>query len=192
MPYLLALIVTDRLSTADNAYYFTTWTMAGVVLIVAPAVSMSLFAEGVHRPDEIGALARSAFRIIGAIVVPALVAIEAMGGILLSAFGPAYAGHAVGLLRIAVLASIPQAVTSVYVGVLRAQGRLTTVALLSSGISFGTLALSWLLLPVIGISAVGWAYLAMQLCACAYVVFDTRKRTSPERLQSGRPHKEAL
>jgi O-antigen/teichoic acid export membrane protein len=192
LPYLLALVVTARLSTSDNAYFYAAWQLAGLVLIVSPSVSISLFAEGVHRPDEVGAMARSAFRIIGAILVPGLVAIQATGGILLSAFGPAYADHAVGLLRIAVLASIPQAVTWVYVGVLRAQGRLTTVALLSLGISFGTLVMSWLLLPVMGISAVGWAFLAMQLCGCAYVVLDRRKRTSPERLESGRHHKEAL
>ena len=54
--------------------------MAGLLLIVAPSVSTSLFAEGVHRPDEIGALARSAFRIIGAILVPGLVSIFILGG----------------------------------------------------------------------------------------------------------------
>ena len=152
---------------------------------------MSLFAEGVHRPDEVGAMARSAIRIIGAILVPGLVAILAVGGTLLSAFGPAYADHGVGLLRITVLASIPDAVICVYASILRAQGRLTSVALLYLGISFGTLVMSWLLLPVIGISAVGWAFLAMQLCGCVYVVLDRRKQTSPKRLQSGRDHKEA-
>ena len=192
LPYLLALLVAARLSPGDNAYFNTAWTLGALFLIVSPSVSTSLFAEGVHRPDEVGAMARSAFRIIGAILVPGLVAILAVGGTLLSAFGPAYADHAVGLLRITVLASIPQAVTWVYVGVLRAQGRLTTVALLSLGISFGTLVMSWLLLPVMGLSAVGWAFLAMQLCGCVYVVLDRRKRTSPERLESGRHHKEAL
>jgi O-antigen/teichoic acid export membrane protein len=176
-PYLLPVLVTVRLSTSDNAYFFTAWSLAGLILVVAPAVSLSLFAEGVHRPDEVGAMARSAFRIIGAILVPGLVAILAVGGTLLSAFGPAYADHAVGLLRITVLASIPQAVTSVYVGILRAQGRLTTVGLMSLSISFGILVMSWLLLPVLGISAVGWAYLAMQSCAaCVYVVLDRLDR----------------
>ncbi len=185
MPYLLTLIVTERLSTSDNAYFYTAWTLAGLILIVAPAFSMSLFAEGVHRPDEIGAMARSAFRIIGAILVPGLVAIFAVGGTLLSAFGPAYADHGVGLLRLTVLTSIPGAVNSVYMAILQAQGRLTSVALLSNGISFGTVVMSWFLLPVIGISAVGWALLAMQLCGCVYVVLHRRKdaaKTAIERL----------
>jgi O-antigen/teichoic acid export membrane protein len=186
MPYLLALIVTERLSTADNAYYFTTWTMSGVILIVAPAVSMSLFAEGVHRPDEIGALARSAFRIIGSILVPGLVAMFIVGGTLLGTFGPAYADHAGGLLRIFVLSSVPGALNSVYGGILQAQGRLTAVASMSVGVHFGTLIISWFLLPVIGISAVGWALLAMQLCGSVYVVLDWRRHMSPKRPRSGR------
>jgi hypothetical protein len=40
----------------------------------------------------------------------------------------------------------------------------------------GILALSWMLLPVLGISAVGWAWLAMQLSGCAFVVFDLAHR----------------
>jgi O-antigen/teichoic acid export membrane protein len=182
MPYLLALIVTERLSTADNAYYFTTWTMVGVILIVAPAVSMSLFAEGVHRPDEIGALARSAFRIIGAILLPGLAAMLIVGGALLGNFGPAYADHAGGLLRIFALTSVPGAVNSVYGGVLQAQGRLTAVAALSVGIHFGTLIVSWFLLPLLGINAVGWSLLAMQLCGCVFVVLHSRIWMSPKRL----------
>jgi O-antigen/teichoic acid export membrane protein len=192
LPYLLPVLVTVRLSASDNAYFFTTWMLAGLFLVVSPAVSQSLFAEGMHRPDEVDAMARSAMKIIGAILVPGLFAILAVGGTLLSAFGPAYADHAVGLLRITVLASVPDAVTNVYVGVLRVQGRLTSAAILNLGMGLGILVMSWLLLPVIGVSAVGYAFLAMQLCGCVYVVFDWRKHMSPKPLQSGRHQKEAL
>jgi Na+-driven multidrug efflux pump len=109
---------------------------------------------------------------------------------LLSAFGHAYSDHAVGLLRLAALASIPDAVTNVYVGVLRVEARLTAAASLNLGIGIGTLIISWFLLPVIGISAVGWAFLAMQLCGCVYVVFDWRRQRSCARVQKGRNHKE--
>jgi O-antigen/teichoic acid export membrane protein len=180
------LLVTARLSASENAYFFTTWMLAGLFLVVAPAVSQSLFAEGMHRPDEVDTMSRSAIRIIGAILLPGLVAILAVGGTLLTAFGPAYADHAVGLLRITVLASIPDAVTNVYVGVLRVQGRLTAAALLMLAIGLGTLVISWLLLPVIGISAVGCAFLAMQLCGCVYVAVDRRRQASPQQVQNRR------
>jgi O-antigen/teichoic acid export membrane protein len=190
LPYLLPLVVTARLSVRDNAFFYTTWMVAGLFLVIAPAFSQSLFAEGMHRPEEVGALARSAFKIIGAILVPGLVAILALGGTLLSTFGHAYSDHAIGLLRVVVLASIPDAVTNVYVGVLRAEARLTAAAALNVSIGIGTLVISWFLLPLIGITAVGWAYLATQLSGCVYVVLDWRRQSSRARMQNGVHHKE--
>jgi O-antigen/teichoic acid export membrane protein len=190
LPYLLPLLVTARLSLRDNAYFYTTWMLAGLFLVIAPAFSQSLFAEGMHRPEELGALARSAFKTIGAILVPGLVAILVLGGTLLSTFGHAYTDHAVGLLRLAVLASIPDAVTNVYIAVLRVETRLTAAASLNLSIGIGTLVISWFLLPLIGISAVGWAFLAMQLCGCVYVVLDWRRQRSSAWVQNPRHHKE--
>jgi O-antigen/teichoic acid export membrane protein len=185
LPPVLPLLVTARLSTSDNAYFFTTWTLAAFLFGLSPAVATALFAEGMHRPDELGAMARSAFKITGAILVPGAVVTLAVGETLLSTIGPAYAAHGIGLLRILVLASIPNMVIYVYAGVLQVRRRLTTVALLYLGISIGTLVMSWLLLPVMGIKAVGWAFLAMQLCGCVYAAFDWIRKTSPKGLQSG-------
>ena len=48
LPYLLPLLVTSRLSSSDNAYFYTAWMLAGTFSIIAPAVSQLLFAEGMH------------------------------------------------------------------------------------------------------------------------------------------------
>jgi O-antigen/teichoic acid export membrane protein len=186
LTYLLPLIVTVRLSARENAYFYTTWMLAALFLVIAPSFSNNLFAEGMHRPEELGALARSAFKIMSAIMLPGLVAILVLGGTLLSAFGHAYSGHSVGLLRLVVLASIPDAVVHVYVGVLRAEARLAAAASLLVGIGIGTVVISWFLLPLIGISAVGYAFLAMQVCGCAYVVLDWRRRVSGARVHGDR------
>ena len=172
LPYLLPLLVTSRLSSRDNAYFYTAWMMAGIFLIIAPAVSQSLFAEGMHSPHELSVKARSALSIIGALLAPCVLVVLVMGGTLLSAFGPAYEHHSVGLLQIVLLASLPDAVTNVYIAVLRVQRRLATAAALNLGMGIGIVALSWVLLPSLGINSVGWAFLAMQLCGCAYVAVD--------------------
>jgi O-antigen/teichoic acid export membrane protein len=172
LPYLLPLLVTARLSSTDNAYFYTTWMMAGIFLIIAPAVAQSLFAEGVHDPEDLRTKARSALAIVGAILVPGVVGVFVLGGTLLSAFGSAYAEHGIGLLRIVLLAAIPDAIVNVYVAVMRVRGRLAAAAGLSVVMGIGIVGLSWVLLPVVGISAVGWAFLIVQLCGCAFVVFD--------------------
>jgi O-antigen/teichoic acid export membrane protein len=190
LPYLFPLLVTMRLSADDNAYFYTTWMLAGLFLVIAPAFANSLFAEGIHRPEEIGALTRSAFKIMSAILVPGLVIVLALGGTLLSTFGHAYSDHAVGLLRVVVLASIPDAVVQVYVGVLRAEARLAAAASLLLGIGIGTVVISWFMLPMIGISAVGWAFLTMQLCGCVYVILDSRRQRSRTQVLNHGHHQE--
>ena len=88
------------------------------------------------------------------------------------------------------LASIPDAVTNLYVAVLRVETRLTVAASLNLGIGIGTLVISWFLLPLIGISAGGWAFLTMQLCGCVFVVIDWRRRRPRTRVQNGHHRKE--
>ena len=138
-------------------------------------MSLSLFAEGVNEPDELRAKARRALGIIGVILVPGAVVVLATGGMLLSVFGPSYESHAAGLLQAVLLAAFPDAVTNIYVAVLRVRGRLAAAAALNLGIGVGTVALSWALLPEFGIAAVGWAFLAMQLAGCLFVVIDLRR-----------------
>jgi O-antigen/teichoic acid export membrane protein len=190
LPYLLPLLVTARLSLTENAYFYTTWMLGGIFLIIAPAVSQSLFAEGVHNPEELHLKARSALGFIALILTPFVVGVFAMGGILLSAFGSAYEHHAIGLLRIVLLASIPDAIMNVYISVLRVQGRLITAAGLSLGIGLGIVALSWTLLPVLGINAVGWAFLAMQTCGCIFMVLDLLRSSSLARAAAFLRYKE--
>ena len=175
LPYLLSLLVTLRLSASDNAYFYTTWMMAGIFLIIAPAVSLSLFAEGAHNPHGLRTKARSALVIISAILVPGVIVVFATGGTLLSVFGSAYAQHAVGLLQVVLLASFPDAITNVYIAVLRVRGRLGAAAGLSIGMGVGIVGLSWALLPLLGISAVGWAFLFMQVGGCLFVILDVRR-----------------
>jgi len=185
LPYVLSLLVTVRLSSSDNAYFYTTWMLAGIFLIIAPAVSLSLFAEGANDPRDLRVKARSALAIIGVILVPGAMAVLATGGILLSAFGTAYEHHAIGLLQIVLLASFPDAITNVYVAVLRVRGRLITAAGLNLGMGAGTVGLSWAFLPTLGISAVGWAFLAMQLSGCLFVIFDLLRRAASASTAEG-------
>jgi O-antigen/teichoic acid export membrane protein len=188
LPYIVPLLVTARLSASENAYFYTTWMMAGIFLIISPSVSLALFAEGAHSPHELLGKARAALGVIGAMVIPCLVAVFFVGGYMLSVFGAAYEQHGVGLLRIALVASIPDAITNVYVAVLIVQARLAVAATLNVTMGLGIVGLSWLFLPSIGISAVGWSFLVMQLCGCVFVVIDLLRKsiTGREVAVSGR------
>jgi O-antigen/teichoic acid export membrane protein len=172
LPYLLPLVVTARLSSTENGYFYTTWMMAGIFLIIAPAVSQSLFAEGTHSPAELATKARSALGIIGALLIPGVVVMGLTGSTILSAFGHAYEQHGVGLLFIVLLAAFPDAVTNIYVALLRVRGRLRFGAGLNFGMGLGIVGLSALLLPTLGIDAIGWSFLVVQLCGCCVIGVD--------------------
>jgi len=181
LPYVLSVVVAIRLSATDNAYFFTTWAMSGLFLVIAPAVSLSLFAEGAHDRAALRDKARSALALVGAILVPGALAVLAFGGIVLSTFGEAYQQSATGLLHVVLLAAFPDAVTNIYLAVLRVQGRLKVAAALSMGMGVGTVALAWVLLPTFGVIAVGWAFLLMQSAGCLFVLFDLAQSRATQR-----------
>ncbi|MCP9275286.1 oligosaccharide flippase family protein [Mycolicibacterium sp. CAU 1645] len=172
VPYALPVIVTTRLSAVDNAYFYTTWMIAGLLFVVSDAVSQSLFAEGVHRKGTVS-IYTSAARLIGVVLAIGIGSVLIFGERVLSTFGTAYASNGLTLLYIAVAASVPDAVTNVYVGILRVQRRLAAAATLNLAMGALTIGIAWFLLPQLGIEAVGWSFLAGQAFGCAYVMIDS-------------------
>jgi O-antigen/teichoic acid export membrane protein len=77
---------------------------------------------------------------------------------ILGLFGPEYAPHS-ALLVLGLLATFPDALINVAVAMLRVQRRLAAVAAISVAIATIAVALSWLLMPHLGIMGAGWAAL---------------------------------
>jgi ADP-heptose:LPS heptosyltransferase/O-antigen/teichoic acid export membrane protein/thymidylate kinase len=170
--YLLPVIVVTRLSLAENAYFYTTWQVGSLFFMVSPAVASSLLAEGSHTPADILRKARSGVLIIlGLLVAPMLIA--ALGGrLILGMFGANYALYGYGLLIVLVASAIPDAITNVYVSVLRVQKRYIWGAALNLGMATTALALAWALLPRLGIAGAGWAWLIAQTAGTVVVLID--------------------
>jgi O-antigen/teichoic acid export membrane protein len=177
--YLLPLVITTRLSSTANAYFYTTWMMCGIFLVISPAVSTSLFAEGVHAPGAMRDKTRATLAIIGVLLAPAMILFLVFGGHILGTFGSSYEQHGLLLMQLVVFAAVPDAITNVYVAVLRVQQRLAVAAWLNLAMGVGTVIFAWLLLRTLGISAVGWSWMAMQAAGCAFVAVDVVRRRLP-------------
>lgn len=161
--YLLPVFVAVQLSPTDNAYFYTTMKLADFFFMASSAVSVSLFAEGSHTADGLSRKVRSTALIIGMIIVPAMLVCFFGGPYIMFVFGPSYAQHGQELLRIYVVSAIPDAITNIYISVLRVQRRLRFAAVLNVGMAVITLGLAWIFLPVFGIVGAGWAFLISQV-----------------------------
>lgn len=186
--YLLPVLVTVRLSANDNAYFYMTWMFGSIFFMVSPAVAHALLAEGSHAPASILRKARSSVLIIGVLIGPAILLVLLAGHLILSLVGPSYAVRGFPLLLILVLSAVPDAITNIYISVLRVQRRLGHAALLNVGMALLTLILAWILLPIHGIVGAGWAWLIAQTAGSLVVGAHALTAAIGPRLVDGREH----
>jgi O-antigen/teichoic acid export membrane protein len=160
--FLLPVVVTIRLSPTDNAYFYTADRVGSFFFMASIAVATSLFAEGSHTAHGLSRKVRSSALITGIIFVPAMLLCILGGRYILLVFGLAYAEHGLLLMRLIAISAVPDAITNIYLSVLRVQERLRFAAFLNMGMGALTLVLTWILLPHLGIATVGWAFLLAQ------------------------------
>ncbi|MEO6887926.1 MAG: lipopolysaccharide biosynthesis protein [Ktedonobacteraceae bacterium] len=170
--YLLPVFVTIRLSATDNAYFYTGWMLGSIFFMVSPAVATSLFAEGSHITDNLLHKVGSSAVIIGALLGPAMLMVFVAGHYILLLFGHSYADHSLLLLTILTASAVPDAITNIYVSVLRIQRRLRLAAFLNLGMAFLTLLLALILLPILGIAGAGWAFLISQAAGSVVAIAE--------------------
>jgi O-antigen/teichoic acid export membrane protein len=121
---ILAVAVTELLSPAANAYWYTVWMMAFAVYVIPISIGVALFSEGVHRPETLRHQAGRALRFSLGLGVPAAAALAVLAGPVLSLLGADYAAAGAAPLRILVLGVVPLAFVQTYIAVCRSTGRL--------------------------------------------------------------------
>lgn len=173
---LLPLLVLNVLGAEANGYFYVSWMLGGLLTMVPGAMSSSLFAEGSHIEAHVRGDAMRAVKLSLVLVLPAVVVALFVADKLLLLFGAAYSEAGVGLLRILALAAIPIILNSMYFTIKRVEKRMSAVVALSAVIAVGTLGLSYLLMPRLGLSGVGIAWLGSQASAAAVVAFSLRRR----------------
>jgi O-antigen/teichoic acid export membrane protein len=179
---LLPVFVTIQLSAADNAYFYTATMVGDFFFVMASAVAVSLFAEGSYAATDLAKKVRSSALILSALLIPAMLVVFIGGRYILLLFGPGYVQHGLPVLLVDTVAAVPDAVTNIYISVLRVQGRLRRAAILNLGMAALTLILAWILLPIFGVVGAAMAVLIAQTAGCVVTGFDYLRF----RLQPGR------
>lgn len=172
--YLLALIVTARLGSIENAHFSIAWLLSTAVFMISPAVSQVLLAEGARADTTAERQAVQAAKVTTAVLPLPMIVLVASGGLLLSLFGPGYAA-AWPTLVILAIGSMPDSVANILCALLRIRGGLRAGALVNLLITLIAAVGAWSVTPAAGIAAVATAWMAAQAIGSLVALVLCRK-----------------
>jgi O-antigen/teichoic acid export membrane protein len=171
--YILPVIVVSRLSSTANAYLYITWMVGGIFFMISSSIGASLFAEGSRRPARVTREALASARFTALLLAPAMLFVFITGRWILALFGSAYSENGTHLLWVLTLAAIPDAVTNIYVAVLRVRRRLRAAGLLTMGMALTTIGGAWLVAPHLKLVGIGIVWLLGQTVGSLWVAWDS-------------------
>jgi O-antigen/teichoic acid export membrane protein len=163
----LPILVANRTSATDAAYFYVPWMISISVELVALNMMTSLTVEAALDMPGLRRLSRRALTQSMRLVVPiaALAALLAPVGLLL--FGSEYSDEGTTLLRLLALGAIPNVVAALGAGVARIEHRGWIVTAIQGFQFVVVVASSAVLLPGVGIAAVGIAWTGCQFVLAA-------------------------
>jgi len=165
-PTLLPLIIVRQMGPASAAYYYMAFTIAGVLYTIAYASMQSVFAEGSHNEAAIGLHIAKAGRFIAALLLPAVLLAIVLSNWLLTAFGHEYALRANALLQLLAASALPVAAYSALGAIFKVTKNLRGIVSMNVAYALVILGLSYVLMPRLGLMAVGWAWVVGNVVAC--------------------------
>jgi O-antigen/teichoic acid export membrane protein len=175
---VVPLMVLNHFGDTGSAYFSLAWVIAYTLFIAAYNMGSSLIVEAAHAPEQLTANGRRVLRHSAAILGAAAAALLLGAPWLLRLFGPAYAAHGTTLLRLLILAALPNLLVGVAVDVSRARRRLGWAVGLQGALCALVLGLSFWLMPLLGINGVGVAWLVAE-CTLGLPLLLTLPRWLP-------------
>jgi O-antigen/teichoic acid export membrane protein len=156
---ILPLIIINLISAEMTAYFYISWMIASTLFTIPGAISMSLFAEGAFKPENLRIEMIKAIKLIYILLIPGIILIYILGDKFLLLFGSGYSDNSLIMLYILAISSISVAINSLYVTVLRVQKKVKEIMYLLVFTTTFTLIMSYLLLTRMGLIGVGIAWL---------------------------------
>ncbi|HET7302433.1 MAG TPA: oligosaccharide flippase family protein [Candidatus Saccharimonadales bacterium] len=159
-PTLVPLIIVHSLRPDNAAYYYISFTIASVLYTISYAAMQSAFAEGSHNEAAFSLHLRKAAKLIGVLLVPAMVILFASSSFVLGFFGKDYAEQGRGILQLLTLSALPVAAYSALGVIFKITRNLRGIIAMNTVYALLILSISYVGLPSLGVSAIGWAWLA--------------------------------
>lgn len=165
---LLPLVVVNQAGLRANAYFYMPWMIATGLQLIASNMITALTVEAVHDTQRLRLYCQRALRQSLRLLVPLVSLIIGVAPLIMGVFGSDYAAGGTTLLRLLVLATLPNVFVQLYIGLMRVRkSARVIIAQAAQGVLL--LTLSFGLLPLYGITGVGWAALLSQSAVAAFV-----------------------
>ncbi|MGN6662673.1 MAG: lipopolysaccharide biosynthesis protein [Solirubrobacterales bacterium] len=183
----LPILVANRISASQAAYFFVPWMISLSLQLVALNVTTSLTVEAALDMPRLRELCRRALAHSMRLVAPLAALVALAAPVALLVFGQAYADSGSGLLRLLALGAIPNVIVALGIGVARIEHKGQVVVAIQAAQFAIVLGLSALLLPSMGIEAVGLTWAGSQFLLAAVLLATTlRPLVLPERFGAAR------
>jgi O-antigen/teichoic acid export membrane protein len=166
---VMPLIVVWRLGPAAAAFLTLPWLIASGIALVLWNVSASFVVEAAGSHGHTGTMLRRSLLLWSGIVAAALIVCVAGARPLMELVGAQYVAEGVPLLRLIGLSAPFTAVVVVYGTLVWLDQRVWLLAGFQAIAGILLLGLALVLLPHLGLIAVGWAYLGTQAALAAAV-----------------------
>ena len=165
----------NEVGATQAAYFVLPWTITSALGAIAASTSASLTVETVRDVSQLHRYCRRTFVHTFALLAPPVALLFLGAPELLDLFGSGYAAHGTTVLRLLALGLFPAAVVAIGLGVLRIRGQVVRVAALQALICVLLLGLSAVLLPSVGITGAGIAFVVSQSAAAVVLLFGDLK-----------------
>lgn len=165
------LLVIHEAGPRAAAFFYPPWLIATSLSLLVTNVSVSLVVEGSFDRDRLALHTRQAVRHTARLLLPVALVLVAAAPWILRIFGEEYAAAGDTLLRLLAVGLVPSSICILSFGVARVQDKVRALIANQLLLAVLVLALSWALLPSMGIDGVGVAWLVSQSCVALLLLW---------------------
>jgi Na+-driven multidrug efflux pump len=119
----------------------------------------SLTVEGATDQAQLRSYSRRTLIQMARLLLPLVALVVLAAPLILHVFGETYAAEGTTLLRVLTLSIVPYAIIVITMSAARVQGQTSIIAWMRGVSCVLVIGLSWVLLPIVGINGVGFAWL---------------------------------
>ncbi|MEW6155426.1 MAG: teichoic acid transporter [Actinomycetota bacterium] len=167
---LMPLLVVALLGSVEGARFYVPWVIVTTIDLLAGNLATSLIVESARDEGRLAEMAATVVRRALSLVVPLAAVTVVLAPLVLVPFGAGYASESATTLRLLGLATVPRALSTLYVGVCRAQRRVGCIAAVQAGQAVLVLGAAAVLVPAAGLAGAGAASLVGQVVVALFVV----------------------